>query len=793
MEKRFVLFLVLAFGVLLAHFALTAKPRKPRPQADAEKTKTEDAGEKTKSKDAKTDAKTKGEAPKRESAPQIAPAKPALDVDKIPWKWVALGSADENDPYRMLVTLSSKGAAVARVELSSSRFHDLEDRSGYLGHVVVDETIRDKNFKGCPVQVVGAGTPAAEAGLEAGDIITAVNGQPVKGAASLQAVLLKTKPKQQIELSVDRDGEEWTLAATLVRRPLEIIRPYKAPNADVCDPLSLRLTLEQLNGQTRDQPSPTVAVGEEIAGLDLWEKNWELLPGATQEEARFQRELKSATGEAILRIVKTYKLAKVPPERQHDVACPAYHLELSVAIYNLSADKQTLAYQLDGPNGLPTEGIWYSYASKVSRAGGAAGLRDMLVMREGAGEPVMVNGPAIAEDSADKAAVEKPWEEETLRYIGVDTQYFAAVLVPKTEKSFAQVNPLRMGDTDPKNLILNNTSFRIVSNPIALAEGESIEHKFLLFAGPKRPDLLAAEEYRLDEVVYYGNAVFSAVARPLVLVLHVLYGAVRNYGLAIIMLTMLVRACMFPMSRKQAMSVQKMALLQPEIKKLQEKYKNDVQARHRAQQELFRKHNYNPFGGCLVMLIQLPIFIGLYRALSVDVELRQAPLIAESIRWCSNLAAPDMLYDWSWLMPGWITSGQAFYSLGPYFNLLPILTIFMFIYQQKKFMPPPADEQAAMQQKMMKYMMVFMGVLFYKVASGLCIYFIASSVFGIVERRFLPKTTPPGGAGKAETRADAKARDKAVQEATQKAAQKAAAERDRAARKKKDKNRKKRW
>ena len=96
----------------------------------------------------------------------------------------------------MLVTLSSKGAAVARIELSSSRYHDLEDRSGYLGHIVVDETIRDKNFKGCPVQVVGAGTPAAEAGLKAGDIITAVDGQVVKGAASLHGVLSKTKPKQ---------------------------------------------------------------------------------------------------------------------------------------------------------------------------------------------------------------------------------------------------------------------------------------------------------------------------------------------------------------------------------------------------------------------------------------------------------------------------------------------------------------------------------------------------------------------------------------------------------------------
>jgi len=97
------------------------------------------------------------------------------------------------------------------------------------------------------------------------------------------------------------------------------------------------------------------------------------------------------------------------------------------------------------------------------------------------------------------------------------------------------------------------------------------------------------------------------------------------------------------------------------------------------------------------------------------------------------------------------------FSLGPYFNLLPILTVILMTLQQKMFMPPPADEQAAMQQKIMQYMMIFMGVMFYKVGSGLCIYFIASSLWGLVERRFLPKAPTPAGAVP-ETRGEAKAR-----------------------------------
>jgi YidC/Oxa1 family membrane protein insertase len=202
---------------------------------------------------------------------------------------------------------------------------------------------------------------------------------------------------------------------------------------------------------------------------------------------------------------------------------------------------------------------------------------------------------------------------------------------------------------------------------------------------------------------------------------------------------------MFPISRKQALGAQKMQELQPQIKALTEKYKNNPQERQRAQMELFRKHNYNPLAGCLPTFLQLPIFVGLYRSLMVDVELRDAPLISQAVRWCSNLAAPDMLIYWGNLMPEFVSKGQGFLGLGPYFNIFPIFTIILFIWQQKMFMPPAADEQTAMQQKMMQYMMVFMGLMFFKVASGLCLYFIASSLWGIAERKLLPKTIPKAG------------------------------------------------
>jgi YidC/Oxa1 family membrane protein insertase len=132
--------------------------------------------------------------------------------------------------------------------------------------------------------------------------------------------------------------------------------------------------------------------------------------------------------------------------------------------------------------------------------------------------------------------------------------------------------------------------------------------------------------------------------------------------------------------------------------------------------------------------------MGLYRSLATDVELRQAPLFSDAIRWCSNLAAPDMLYDWSRILPPFLSAPEGW--LGPFLNLFPLATIGLFLWQQHLFMPPALDEQAKVQQQVMKYMMFFMALMFFKVPCGLCLYFIASSLWGIAERLWLPHTLP---------------------------------------------------
>ena len=190
-----------------------------------------------------------------------------------------------------------------------------------------------------------------------------------------------------------------------------------------------------------------------------------------------------------------------------------------------------------------------------------------------------------------------------------------------------------------------------------------------------------------------------------------------------------------------------MAKIQPEVKKLTERFKNDLVGKQQAQMELYRKHGINPaasLGGCLMLFLQMPVFLGLYFALQESFFFRLQPFL-----WIKNLAAPDMLFWWSEKIP-FISdpaSMGTFFYLGPYFNLLPILALTLMFLQMKWMQPPQVDEQMAQQQKMMQYIMIPMfAFLFYKMPAGLCLYFISTTLWGLAERKWLPKKKPAADA-----------------------------------------------
>jgi len=276
---------------------------------------------------------------------------------------------------------------------------------------------------------------------------------------------------------------------------------------------------------------------------------------------------------------------------------------------------------------------------------------------------------------------------------------------------------------------------------IPLQAGGEVTHSYALYAGPKRELLLADPSVRATAILDYGW--FSPVTKAMLWLLSVFHGWGVPYGIAIVMLTLMVRGGMYPLSVKQAKGAKKMKELQPKIAELKKKYGKDKEKMARAQMELFSKNQYNPLAGCLPVLFQFPIFIGLYAALRSAVDLRMAPFL-----WFDNLAAPDALFRMPFGLP----------YLGHDFNLLPLMTVGLFVVQQKMFMPPALDEQQKMQQKMMSFMMIFMGFLFYHVPAGLCVYFIASSLWGLGERKLLdlrkeePKTeSTPDASGAKQT------------------------------------------
>jgi len=731
-DKRLIAFMLISLAILQGYFLLLSWWQGPPPEQPAAVAKVAEGEQKP---DEKAEpapvADAAGEAADAATTPATpipaaveAAAEPADDeqpATKLPEQWVTLGSADPNGAYRLLVTLTNRGAALARAELSSLQFRDLEDRTGYLGHLMPEGDI---DGRGCRVRVVGAGTPAALAGLQAGDLIVEIAGSKIDGRVRYEEALARTEPGQQIEIKILRDNAPQTLNATLIRRPLEVIRPEGA------DPLSMLATLAVFD---KDELKAEEA---EFAGVELLNATW-TVKSSDESHVSFSHLAKG------LEFIKTYRLVKAAEDLAEG---PGYNLTFEIEIRNTDAAAHKVAYRLDGPNGLPDEGWWY--ATKIGRDWGGAGMRDIVVTlwQNGRLYPSMVTCRAIA-----KGDLGSPWRDQPFGYLAVDAQYFSAALFPlKPEPGSVwceTAQPIRVGPVPDEKAQWNrtNTSFRLQSTTHELAPQAGMKQVFTLFAGPKQRDVLESYDvgnsYTLSDLVYFGW--FGWVSRPMLRILHFFHDYVTfgNYGLAIVLLTVLVRSGMFPLSRKQAVSAQKMQLLQPELKKIQEKYKNNTEAKTKATQELFAKHNYNPLGGCLLVFIQLPIFVGLYRSLAVNVDLRQAPLISENVRWASNLAAPDMLFRWSDYMPQFVIG-----YLGPYFNLLPVITIALFLWQQKMFMPPATDEQTRMQMKIMQYMMVFMGVMFFKVPSGLCIYFISSSLWGIAERKLLPKTMKPATA-----------------------------------------------
>lgn len=701
-------------------------------------------------------------------------AEAAAEEEELPERpeapqWRTLGSMDPQSGHWMLVTLNSRGAGIERIELTRRKpngrlkYRRVDVRSGYLGYLAADGQATDNGVR---VNVVGPGTPVAKAvasragvptGLQVGDLIVGANGQTISNAKMLQDFLIETKPGDEITLDVVREqGSTIGFTTTLTEHPLDLVRLADTAGDDQVkgnlSRLSALMTVSQV-GRREIAPGERAIPALGDPGDFVWHIEepdskdagtadaGAAGAGATDVDSiafamrLSEREMQAAGGHAI------------GMRRSYSLAPSSYLLDMDVQIDNRADEPQQLAYRLEGINGVTLEGWWYS--NKITSQWGGTAARD-IVYKTAAQGYQLISGYKLWKEAQNKEtphdqnlfAPDSQSDERDLQYIGVDAQYFTVAYLPQQEEK--SLNTFRRAiasiAADSAAIPSNqeravNATFYLDSGVAEVPAGSSLKQSLRLFAGPKHPELFA--QHGLEDCIDYGW--FSWPAKVLGRLLHALSG-VGNYALAIFLLTVIVRGAMFPLSRKAAVNAQRMQELAPELKKITEKYKDDMEGRVRAQRELQQRVGFNPLSGCLPMFLQLPIFIGLYRTLSVDIELRQAAF-ASWTTWASNLAAPDMMYYWGDWMWGYL-SGRGTGWLGPYFNILPVVVMGLFLAQQKLFMPPATDEQTAMTQKMMSYMTLIMGLFFFRVPAGLCIYFITSSLWGIGERILVKKTLP---------------------------------------------------
>ncbi|MCI5120196.1 MAG: membrane protein insertase YidC [Candidatus Electrothrix sp. AUS4] len=346
-----------------------------------------------------------------------------------------------------------------------------------------------------------------------------------------------------------------------------------------------------------------------------------------------------------------------------------------------------------------------------------------LVMTNGpfdsgsASSSYLFSGPAaLVNGKLDEVKVKKLAEgpyslQGQLRWAAHVDNYFMSALIPSGDT----VGAFTSQGKDKVRTVLSNGILKL--NP-----DESKEFRYEGFFGPKKLAYLKATGYDLAEAINFGW--FDILAKPMLYLLNSFYSVFGNYGVAIILLTCLIKGAFWPITQKGMKSMKNMQKLQPKVAKLREKYKDDPMKVNQEMMALYKTYKVNPVGGCLPMFIQIPFFFALYRVLMAAIELRHAPFML----WINDLSAPDRL------MVGFDI---------PYLHGIPVLTILMggSMYLQQKMTPTTADPTQA---KIMQFLPIIFTVMFINFASGLVLYWFVNNLLSILQQQLINRQTGRG-------------------------------------------------
>ncbi len=315
----------------------------------------------------------------------------------------------------------------------------------------------------------------------------------------------------------------------------------------------------------------------------------------------------------------------------------------------------------------------------------------------------------------DMTGVEVDW-------VSAKNKFFTQILRP--EEPIATMSIISSRETEGKGVVPKDIAAALNFKPETVEAGTSHEINYSYFIGPKKYSILQESGYSMEKVMEFEtigafsfmNWLMEPARKALLWTLNFFHGAVRNYGIAIILLTLLVRILFWPLTHKSTESMKRMQELQPEIKALQAKYKETPQKLQQETMKLYKEKKVNPMGGCLPMFVQIPVFIALFTVLRNAIELRYAGFL-----WIADLSTSENLF-----------AGQIPFvgSL----NILPLLMSLSMIWQQKLTPQAATTPEQIQQQKMMMFMMpIMMLFFFYKMPSGLVLYWTTSNLLMILQ------------------------------------------------------------
>ncbi|MEN8200396.1 MAG: membrane protein insertase YidC [Thermodesulfobacteriota bacterium] len=376
-------------------------------------------------------------------------------------------------------------------------------------------------------------------------------------------------------------------------------------------------------------------------------------------------------------------------ERSYTFSKDDYMMELAVRVKNVSAAVLQGAAELHQSN-TPFQ----------AAQGGNPANRFLFA------GPAYYMNEALEEVDADDYATGSKTITGTMDWAAYEGTYFINAIIPQGE-SVRSMTMQGFGE--------EGVRMKVSSDLDTLQPGEEKVYSYKLYYGPKKLAIMKSVGSNLHKAINFGW--FDVIAQPTLYLLNFFYSIVRNYGIAIILVTILFKAIFWPITQKGLKSMKNMQKLQPKMVKIKEKYKDDPTRMNQEVMNLYKTYKVNPLGGCLPMVMQIPVFFALYKVLLMCVELRHAPFML----WITDLSAPDRL------------------PIGvdiPYIGGIPVLTLLMggSMFLQQKMTPTTADPTQA---KIMMFLPVIFTFMFVNFASGLVLYWFVNNLLAIFQQQMI--------------------------------------------------------